>query len=55
MNKLQIPPLTYRGHCISGIAVPPTPSSVNDETHSRMLHMKEEEKEEVLSVNISIM
>jgi len=42
LNNLEIPPLTYRGHCIGGTAAPRT----NDYTHSHVLHWKEEEKEE---------
>ena len=33
LNKLQIPPLTYRGHCIGG-----TPKMI--ETNSHVLHAK---------------
>ena len=42
VTKLQIPALTYKWCYISGTAVP----SAHDDTHSHVLHFKEEEEEE---------
>ena len=48
MDKLHIPALTYRGHCISGTATP----SANDATLSFVLCMKEDLPSYIVTIGL---